>query len=201
MSAALTVSVYVMWAFLILIAYAVFVLYRHFGQMYVSSPSGRASQGPDVGSALLSIARSDVAGREVTLPVARQPAIVLFVSIGCSLCSEIRDQLGSLDSYSDRIKTVVFCSGGLDDVRAWAGRVPGYVHVIRDAKSAAANHYQVNTLPFVLAVDAAGRVRNKSIINDHEGLSWAAEEALARSDADGANPTAGGIEITEVARR
>jgi hypothetical protein len=199
MSAALTASVYVVWVLLILLSYAVFVLYRHFGQIYVSSPRGRAEQGPDIGSALLSIGRTDMSGRDVVLPT-RQPAVVLFVSIGCSLCSEIRDQLDGLESFSDRVTAVAFCAGALQDVRAWADRSPGFVQVVRDVKGAAANQYKVNTLPFAIAVGAEGAVRAKSIINGRDGVIWAAEEALSLPVVGEEESAADGIQTTEVAR-
>lgn len=199
MSEALTVSIYVLWVLLIVLSYAVFVLYRHFGQMYASSARGRTEQGPDVGSALLSIGRSDMAGRDVLLP-ARQPAVILFASIACTLCSEIRDQLDALESYSDRVTMVVFCAGGVRDVRAWAERTPPFVHVVHDVKEAAANHYKVNTLPFAIAVGTESAVRAKSIVNGRDGLLWAVEEALSLPIVGEEGPAADGIQTTEVAR-
>jgi len=187
------------WVLLILLTYAVFVLYRHFGQIYVSSARARTEQGPDVGSALLSIGRSDTSGRDVVLP-ARQPAVALFVSIGCDLCSEIRDQLVGLESFSDRVTVVAFCAGAERDVQAWAARSPGFVHVVRDVKGAAANHYKVNTLPFAIAVGSEGTVQAKSVINGRDGLIWAAEEALSLPVVVAEGPAADEIQTTEVAR-
>lgn len=178
MSTAIMVSVYVTWALLIFLAYAVFVLYRQFGQQSLNSAEGRANQGPQVGTALLSIGRADVGGREVALPDG-QPTVLLFSDIRCDLCSQIRDQCGVLDPYADRIKMVIFCSGSLADVKAWASRTPEYVQVVRDERMAAANRYRVAALPFAIAVGSDGLVRAKSIINGREGLTWAAEQALA----------------------
>jgi hypothetical protein len=199
MSTALSVSVYILWALLLLLAYAVFVLYRYFGKIYVSSPGGRADQGPEIGSALLSIGRSDMSGRDIVLP-ARQPAVVLFVSIKCTLCSEIRDQFESLESFSDRVTVVAFCAGADQDVRAWAERCPSFVYVVRDVRGAAANHYNVSTLPFAIAVGSDGTVQAKSIINGRGGLIWAAEEALSLPVVVEERPAADETKTTEVAR-
>lgn len=185
------VSIYVAWALLIVLGYAVFALYRHFGQMYLSSPAGRADQGPELGTALLSIARSDTQGRAVTLPVTR-PAIVLFADTKCDLCSEVRDKLTILDAYTDRLEVAVFCGGTKDDVAAWSSRAPEYVHVVWDDRMTAAQHYRVSTLPFAVAVGLAGDVRAKSIINGGDGLIWAAQHAL--------DITAANEEASEVAR-
>jgi hypothetical protein len=171
------ISLYVTWVLLLAVAYAVFALYRHFGQMYLTGPVGRAQQGPEIGSALLSIARSDTYQRPVVLP-AERPTVVLFADTSCDLCSVIRDKLAELDEFAPRVGVTVFCGGTKRDVAAWAGRTPDHVQVVCDEKSAAADHYRVNTLPFAIAVDATGTVKAKSIINGTKGLVWAAEQAL-----------------------
>jgi hypothetical protein len=178
LSAPLVVSIYVMWGLLLVLAVAVFALYRHFGQLYVNSPQGREDQGPAVGSALLSIARPDTDGGEILLPTTR-PTLILFVATTCDLCSALRDQLNALGPHADVLDTVALCAGALPDVRAWASRTPGYVRVVHDKRSSAANRYEVNGTPFVVAVGHDGRVRAKGVVNDRGGLAWAAEEALS----------------------
>jgi hypothetical protein len=177
-SAPLIVSIYVMWGLLLILALAVFALYRHFGQLYVNSPQGREDQGPAVGSALLSIASRDTDGEEILLPTTR-PTLILFVETTCDLCSALRDQLNALAPHSDVLDTVALCAGALPDVRAWASRTPPYVRVAHDRRASAANRYEVNGTPFIVAVGQDGNVRAKGVVNDREGLAWAAEQALS----------------------
>jgi hypothetical protein len=188
LSTAIVVSVFLTWALLIFMAYAIFVLYRQFGQQYLNSADGRADQGPKVGTALLSIGRTDVRGREVALPGTR-PTLLLFSDVKCDLCSEIREQYDVVDPFADRISMVVFCTGPLDDVKAWSARTPEYVQVVRDERMAVADRYRVSALPFAIAVGSDGIVRAKSIINGREGLRWAAEQTLALPVADVSRPS------------
>jgi hypothetical protein len=177
MLALIEIALGIAWILLVVIAYAVFVLYRHFGQLYVTSAVGRAEQGPDVGSAFLSISRSDVRGRNVTLP-SGQGTVVLFADVDCDLCSELREGYANVfgpDPNSTDL--VVFCTGSEKDVEAWASRIPEYVRVIWDEKKSAANRYKVSALPFAVAVGRNGRVNARSVINGEEGLRWAADEA------------------------
>lgn len=185
MSTAFAISVYVMWTLLLVLAFAVFALYRHFGQMYVNTGDGRTQQGPAIGQALLSLARHDVDGQELQLPTS-QPTLLLFADTACDICAVIRDQLDVLDVYADNLKVVVFCAGRAADVRAWSSRVPRYAHVVADRKASAANHYGVNGTPFIVAVGLDGTVHAKSVINGDDGLLWAADQALSlpRSDID-----------------
>lgn len=177
MLALLEIGLGITWILLLVIAYAVFVLYRHFGQLYVTSPAGRAEQGPHVGSAFLSISRPDVHGRDVTLP-STQSTVVLFADVNCDLCSELRDQYANVFGRDpNNADLVVFCTGSEKDVKAWASRVPEYVRVIWDEQKSAANRYKVNALPFAVAVGKNGRVNARSVINGEEGLRWAADEA------------------------
>ncbi|MGE5286706.1 MAG: hypothetical protein ACM3ML_05780 [Micromonosporaceae bacterium] len=178
MSAVLVASIYIIWVLLLILAVAVFALYRYFGQMYVNSAEGREKQGPEVGSSLLSIAREDVHDKPLTLPVAR-PTLIMFADTTCDICSYLRDHLSALDEYANRIEIVVFCSGQHHDVEAWASRVPAHVRVIADVRAKAAHHYEVNGTPFMISVGMAGIVQAKGIVNTEEGLVWAAEEALS----------------------
>lgn len=173
----LEVSVWVMWFLLLVLAVAVFALYRHFGQIYVSSAHGRAEQGPQVNLALPSQGLVDVDEVQLSLPGLR-PTIVLFSDTACDLCAELRDQMECLASYQNTVETVVLCDGALADVLAWRSRVPDFVHVVHDTKGTLAHKYKVNTLPFAVCVGVGGTVVAKSIINGREGLIWAAEQAL-----------------------
>jgi hypothetical protein len=171
------ISLYVTWVLLLVLAYAVFALYRHFGQMYLTGEVGRKEQGPEIGSAVLSVARSDTQQRPVVLP-APKPAVVIFADTSCDLCAVIRDKLPDLGEFAPRLEVTVFCGGTNRDVGAWAARAPEFVHVVCDEKSSVADRFGVNTLPFALVADAAGTVKAKSIINGSKGLIWAAQQAL-----------------------
>jgi hypothetical protein len=178
MSTAFAISMYVLWALFLVMAFALFALYRYFGQMYINSPDAREAQGPEVGSHLLSTAGYDVNGEPVALPAAG-PALVMFADTACDLCAYLRDRLTVLDSRASRISIVVFCAGKLSDVTAWAARVPSYVHVVPDHKASIANRYEVNGTPFVVSVDHDGRVAAKGVVNTGESLIRAADDAVA----------------------
>lgn len=180
MSTALTVSVYVLWVLFLIVAVALLALYRYFGQMYVNSRGGREEQGPEIGSSLLSIARQDLAGRELILPGTR-PTLIFFADTACVVCSHLRDHLDALDQFASQIDLVVFCSGRPADVQAWAARVPSFARVVADVRSAAAHHYAVNGTPYVITTAANGIVTEKGIINSRGDLVKAAEETLSPS--------------------
>ncbi len=173
----LEVSVWVMWFLLLVLAVAVFALYRHFGQIYVSSARGRIEQGPQLEQPLPSASVVDLAGVELQLPTNR-PSILLFSDTACDLCAEVREELSCLAGHRETVTAVVLCEGPIEDVRAWRARVPDFVHVVPDQKGALSHKYKVNTLPFAVCVGLGGTVVAKSIVNGREGLLWAADEAL-----------------------
>lgn len=192
----LTVSVYVLWSLFIVIAVAVLALYRHFGQLYINGPEAKVNQGPEIGLPLPSVARSDIRGHAVELP-GQKATVMIFADTSCDLCANVRDSLHALDRYSGRLDTVVFCAGTTGDVRAWASRVPGHVRVVQDRRAAVAAHYQINGTPFVVATGEDGVVLGKSIVNDRDGLVWAADTALDLIADESVSPIAEESEVPQ----
>jgi hypothetical protein len=173
----LEASVWAMWLLLLVLAVAVFALYRHFGQIYVGSARGRADQGPTVGAALPPASLTDLAGAPLQLP-GRRPVVLVFGDTACDLCAEVRAELPALAGHREAISTVLLCDGSAAEVADWSAQAPDFVRVVHDAKGALAHKYKVNTLPFAVCVGLGGVVVAKSIINGREGLEWAAEQAL-----------------------
>jgi len=86
----LVVSNIVLWMLVILEALALFALYQHFGEMYLTTREGRQSQGPSVGSPLKRVDATDISGVARGLPTQSRPAFLLFASTSCPLCERLR---------------------------------------------------------------------------------------------------------------
>lgn len=173
----MVVSIYVMWVLLLVLLLAVFALYRHFGQLYVNSTEAKQNQGPRLGSAMVSMAGSDVSGRKFDLPATR-PALVLLADTRCEICASIRDGLSLLEPMRHEAEVYVMCAGPLPDVTAWASRTPEFVRVVHDKKAAAANKLAVNGTPFAVVADAGGVVRWKGIVSNAQAVRAALSEVL-----------------------
>lgn len=172
----LWILVVALWVLFFAVTLALLALYRHFGQMYMGLPEQKLSQGPEIGSAMPSLALVDTRGRKLILPAGR-PTALIFASTTCAFCTEIREALSAPSTSFGDTELVVLCSGPKSDVEAWAGRTAEAVHVVWDNKGRLRDRFEVNGTPFGVAIGRDSRIRAKGIVNGVEGIEWAATEA------------------------
>jgi hypothetical protein len=177
MSGLLLLSYFALWVLVAVEAVAIFALYQHFGQMYLSSRDGRASQGPALGTNLKQMAAHDIYGQELSLPAIEAPSLILFASTTCSLCRKLLPDLDALVRTRSDFKALVVCAGNRDAVRSWAKGIDEGLAVIPDPGYAIAARYGVAFTPFCVACDEHGIVRAKGLVNDVGGLLGAMREA------------------------
>ena len=174
MSGPVLISYIALWVLVGVLTVAVWAMYHHFGQVYLSSREGRAAQGPPVGELLESLVEQDVDGDPVVVPASNEATLLVFASTGCPLCDEVRDALPAF-SESRNVRAVVICRGKRNDVKRWAVGLGPAATVISDPGSAITVRHRVGVLPYGVAVDAAGRVVVKGLVNGREGLEWLAD--------------------------
>lgn len=177
MSGLLLVTYVALWLLVVVEAVAIFALYQHFGQMYLSSRDGRASQGPALGTNLKQVAVRDIYGQELSLPAIEVPSLILFASTTCSLCRKLLPDLESLVRTHSDFKALMVCAGNRDAVRSWVKGIDAGLAVIADPGYAIAARYGVAFTPFCIACDERGTVRAKGLVNDVGGLLAAVREA------------------------
>jgi hypothetical protein len=178
-SAVFWVSYAVLWVLVVVLVVAVFALYQHFGQMYLSSADGRGEQGPRLDEPLRAAEAEDLTGAPLLLPPDRRPVLVLFTSTSCELCAKLRAAVAEYVTAPDALDVVVLCDGTARMVREWAAALPRPVRVVADVRGRQAIRYGVGVLPFLAATDAEGIVRYRGVVNDLDGLRAAAAEAAA----------------------
>jgi hypothetical protein len=177
MSTAFWFSYALLWALVAALVIAVFALYQHFGQIYASSPEGRATQGPEEGARLAPLEVDDVNGKALMLPLMDRATLVVFASTTCTICAELRNSLRRLAVEGPNIAIVVLCEGHPRTVRAWAGGLAAQVPVIPDPRGRLAARYGISVTPYLVVVGQDGVVRGRGIVNDYEGLELAARDA------------------------
>ncbi|WP_433346853.1 redoxin family protein [Microtetraspora malaysiensis] len=177
MNTLFVISYVVLWVLVVVLAGAVFALYHHFGQMYMTSPEGRVAHGPEEGSLFPALDTKDLDGEVVTLPAQDRPFIAVFASTGCTLCGALRSVLRKFAAEHPDVLVVVICDGHPRAVREWAGDLASAVRVIPDPRGRIAARYEIGLTPFSVAVSHDGRVRSRGIVNGLDGLELAAHEA------------------------
>jgi len=171
------ISYIALWVIVAVQFVASFALYHHFGQMYLNSREGRATQGPSVASNLKPLVVHDVGGTPLSLPLPKTSLLMMFVSTSCPLCDKLRPELGRFAESHTDLETLVICAGDRDAVRRWATGLTA-TRVVADPGYQIATHFEVGLVPFCIGVDYNGTVRTKGIVNDRAVLDMAAQETL-----------------------
>ncbi|HCT75466.1 MAG TPA: hypothetical protein DGG94_13200 [Micromonosporaceae bacterium] len=177
MTTAFLVSYAILWVMVAVLTIGVFAMYHHFGQMYLSSPTGREEQGPKEGSYFKPVESIDILGATILVPPSNRPLLVAFASTSCALCAQLREALKLLAQRNPEVSVVVYCDGSPRAVQAWAGDLAQVASVVADRRGKIAVRNGVDATPFCVAVGTDGLVRAKGIVNDLDTLELLADEA------------------------
>jgi hypothetical protein len=185
-------SYVLLWVLLAVVALGVLALYHHFGQAYVASREGRASQGPAEGTQLRRAEATGLDGAPVLLPPRGSPALLVFTSTTCRVCESMRLELIQVAREEFGVPVYVFCQGSPGAVRQWAGKLGDVATVVADQRLRITTRYEVAMTPFAIAVDATSTVRARGIVNDADGLRLftSAAQATQTAQADQADQEA-----------
>jgi hypothetical protein len=175
------VSYVLLWVLVGICFLGVFALYHHFGQMYVSTPEARATQGPAEGALIKATETVSLSGKPLILPKTT-PTLVIFASTTCSACTSLRGATGQLAAAEPGLSVVVICEGKRHMVQEWATGMSDLVQVVADPQNKIGDRYDVDLVPFCVAVDAEGHVRAKGLVNDYSDLSALAAKAVLPAD-------------------
>lgn len=178
MTGVVLASYVALWVVVIVQSIALFALYHHFGEMYLTSREGRANQGPKVTSAMKRVRVPDITGTSRVVPSAETPTLMVFASTTCSLCDKMRPDVARFAENQPDVETVIICAGNVTSVRRWANGL-GDLPVIPDPGHRIAASYGVGLLPYCIGTDFGGIVRAKGVVNNRQGLEAMAEEMLA----------------------
>jgi hypothetical protein len=151
-----------------------FAIYNHLGSQYLTSREGHQAQGPPVGAPFAAYVPDP-------LIAAGKTRLILFTTDSCPLCYEILQQVH--ESVADQGLV------GVHVIHAGHGPVPwiaeqSEVAVTLDAKASLFRRLDVRSTPFMVILDANGRVAEKGVVNAGRGL----EDAIASASQKGNRP-------------
>lgn len=179
MSAALTVSVVLLWAAVLALALLVFALARQVGVLHERvAPAGalQPTEGPKPGEMTAAMELEALDGRTVTVGgPGREAVFVLFVSPSCPVCRSLASTAVSLAGAEARRMRLVFASDGADTDeelerhRAYAKELKAGRHPYV-LSQALGMRYQVGRLPFALLIAPDGALAAKGLVNTREHM-------------------------------
>jgi hypothetical protein len=163
------VSYVALWIIVVVLGIAVYALYYHFGEMYLTSAEGRASQGPRVGERLRSVHANPLDGPTIELPRPSQRTILLFTAPACAVCSALFAELAALSDSGFLQDVLVVTSGSTDDAMKWQSILP-LTRIVIDSRASLRARYGIGVTPFGVATDASGHVRTRGVVSNADNL-------------------------------
>lgn len=190
MTAIWLVSYIVLWLLVLGELLIIFALARQIGLLHSRlGPAGArvTNVGLELGQEAPAFHEKDLRGRDVTLGSERgKPTMLIFVSPGCSTCSELMPAVNTIVRREKKVELVIV-SLLQDEIinRDFASRykVADYQYIVAPHLS---QLYQVEASPYAVLVDAEGKVFTKGITNhlEHlESLLNALDEGVPSYDA------------------
>jgi hypothetical protein len=158
-----------LWILAVVLALAVYALYHHFGQLYLTSPEGRATQGPPIGKRLQTSHVAPLEGPTVVLPQRAQRTVLLFTEPDCAVCRQLLDDLDSNRDSEILEGLIVVSSGTTADVGKWLRILPA-TQILMDSRAGLRSRYGIGVTPFGVATDAEGVVRTRGVVSTSSNL-------------------------------
>jgi hypothetical protein len=165
-----------LWTLVVIEGAAIFALYNHIAQAYLSSRNGRDKQGPAIGSAFAELHLRDVNGVGCTIPEQGRSTLLIFASTTCPICASLRSDIVAFSRAHEDFVIAVVCEGHIEEVRTWANVFHHRIRVIPDRSFRTPSKLDIGMTPFVVGIDSGGVVKVKGLVNEGAGLEWAARE-------------------------
>lgn len=182
MGAPFWASYILLWILVLIQCAAIFAMYHHFAQMYLSSREGRDKQGPALGSPFSDLTLTEVGGELRPVRPPGRATLVVLASTTCKICSTLRFDLAELAARHQDIDISVVCDGTVPQVEEWSHGLRHSVPVFPDQSHRIRARLDVGMTPYLIGIDHAGIVRAKGLVNDLDGLELAALEIIAPSN-------------------
>jgi peroxiredoxin len=150
-----TISYITLWMFVLVIASAMFFLYRFHGLIYTNSREGRANQGLELKERAPSITLQDIKGTMYDLDsTTAQYQLLLFGSHNCKTCLKVKFSFAAFaEKYRGIVKVYLICKGSNDQVASFAQGLPDNIRIIPDPGWKIGARFRVVNLPFAILLD------------------------------------------------
>jgi thiol-disulfide isomerase/thioredoxin len=167
-----------LWILVTVLVFAVFALYHHFGEMYLNTREGRASQGPDLHKPIRVDGFKDLSGKTFDFPPAKRATLVVYATTDCPLCAELVPAIKEVATKHRRVQTVVICGNGKEKTAAWADGLSSVAAVVPDPDRIIGARLRIAATPFLVAISGDGVVRMKGVVNQMDGLEAGVQAAI-----------------------
>ncbi|WP_078594791.1 TlpA family protein disulfide reductase [Evansella clarkii] len=171
-------SVIILWFLQIFNGFLLILLFRQFGEVYLSTSDSISRDGVAMGEkALDHICFSYTKSEEVTWSsIIEKPAIIAFVSPDCKPCREMLSHWNTVQKQlSEKVQFILVFTGEDRKVRKIIQEFQLQGEIILDSKEQSFHHFKVRVTPFAFAVEKELIVKDKGLCGTKEQLYLLAE--------------------------
>ena len=173
MSGAWLASYIALWAVVLFQGFAIFLLLRQLGQMYLGTAQGVARDGLSAGERAPDFTVADLEGQ----PVSRAdflglPLLLVFGSPHCTPCRTLIPDLNVFaEERREELRVLFLSRGDTEEARQLVSetdlRVPVAVHPDENLPE----QYKTRVSPFAFLIDSEGIVQAKGLANNRDHLT------------------------------
>ncbi len=173
MSGAWLASYIALWAVVLFQGFAIFLLLRQLGQMYLGTAQGVARDGLSAGERAPDFTVADLEGQ----PVSRAdflglPLLLVFGSPHCTPCRTLIPDLNVFaEERREELRVLFLSRGDTEEARQLVSetgmRVPIAVHPDENLPE----QYKTRVSPFAFLIDSEGIVQAKGLANNRDHLT------------------------------
>jgi methylamine dehydrogenase accessory protein MauD len=173
----LALGVVTLWILVISQCLVILVMLRHIGVLYerIGPVGALAASSPlKVGGRAPTFLLNDLAGRPISIgrpeSCGQIAQLLVFVAPSCPLCAQLTSFIGSFARAERAVVNVILASDGpMEEHRAYVVRqnLAALPYIVSTELGLA---YGVSKLPYAVAIDRAGIVRAKGLVNNREHL-------------------------------
>lgn len=163
-----------LWVLQLFFIFCVFMIFRQFGTVYLSSSEAISRDGIAIGDKVVQFDGESFFSNE-RIPVnslLTKPTIITFVSSGCKACKDLIPEWNEAYlKYNDKINFVLIGVGSKDNFENFTKNRTVRGELLLDPDRSILSAFKVRVTPFAFIINGEGVIKAKGLCNGMEHIS------------------------------
>ncbi|WP_053363457.1 redoxin domain-containing protein [Bacillus sp. FJAT-27251] len=172
MSEFLLYSNILLWIVVLVFLVLFFMIFRQFGEVYLSTSEGISRDGIPVGESFPKFPEQVVLkSKESTNSITNLPELVVFVSPNCGACKDLLSDWNKYSSnYKNLLNLTVVIYGTREESQKMLEKTQLKGKIVLDENGELTDNYKVRVTPFAFILDEKGVVKAKGLCNGEDHI-------------------------------
>jgi len=178
-------SVIILWCTQVLSLFAIFLLFRQFGQVYLSTGEGISRDGIPIGEQIPHVELFSLKEKKHVQLTSKlmKPTLISFISPSCKPCKELlHDWNEAHQTYGDELNMVTVILGEEQSVIKLAKNYAIQGETLWDPTEEVFGRFGVRVTPFAFAIDQNGVVQDKGLCGNRKQVELIASSIIKKAN-------------------